>query len=1014
MLTKFALDNRALTMAALLLCLIVGPLSLLTHPSREDPKIVIRSAQVVASFPGMSADRIERLITSKLEEKVREIPEVDNIETVSSTGQALVKIEVGDGYVDMEPIWTDLRNKMRDIAGELPEGTRGPQVFDDQGDVAMASIAITADGFTNAEMYDAAKAFRRQIYAQVPGVRKVSVYGYEEQRIFIEIDNVRIARLGLEPQSIVNAITEQNVILPGGRVEAEGTTFTVEPSGDFGRIGDLRELTVTVPGMATPLYLTDIADIVPGYVDPPAKPAFFNGRAAIVLGVSMIDQFDAAAFSEALRELSERFEQRLPVGYELQFVTWQYSDIQAAIGSVAGNLWQTLVIVLLVVVAFLGLRTGLIVGAMVPLVMLISTIAMRQLGIELERMSLAALIISLGLLVDNGIVVAEELQGRILAGQERIAAAIQTGSGLTAPLLAASLTTIFAFMPLMLAPGGAGEYTRSISLVIAIALIASWIVALTILILLCIWFLKSGRQIDEDTAYDRWYYHAYRRFLHSLVHWRLLTVPLAFTTLVLGIWLFKFVPNTFFPASERAQLQVVVELPQGKNSYATREVVERLEAWLLDEEANPEVQSVVSYIGDGGPRFYLALAPADGRPNNAYLLVTLDSASSVERMQDKVRRFTAARLPEAEVYAKAMSMGPNEAGLVEYRIVGSDSAVLKSASEQLQLALRRVPLTVDVTDDWDNPTVKLRVVIDQETARRSGISSQDVANALNSQLSGTEITSYRVGDLSIPVVLRANEDQRTTLDRLRSLNVAVIAGNPIPLDQVAVLQGETEFAQIKRRNLERVVTISAKNLRMTASELDAALADDLAAIETALPVGYRLEKGGELEGSAEAQAALAANVPLGFGLIVLVLIWQFDSFRKPFIILLTIPLVIVGVAAALIVAPGANFSFMGILGFLALAGIVINNAIVLIDRIAIEQAAGRALRDAIVEACVRRLRPIVMTTCTTALGLVPIMLSRDVLFYDLAVVISGGLIVGTLLTLIVVPCLYAIMFKEPT
>ncbi|MEM1298251.1 MAG: efflux RND transporter permease subunit [Pseudomonadota bacterium] len=1012
MLTKFALENRALTIALLLICLLFGPLSLTTHPSREDPTITIRTAQVIALFPGMTATRVEDLISSELEEAIREIPEVQHIETTNTSGQSLVKITVYDKYTDMDPIWTDLRNKMRDAASDLPDGTIGPLVFDDQGNVAMATIAMTADGFSNAEIYEAAKAFRRLIYARVPGVRKVDFYGYEEQRIFVEFDNVRLARLGLDANSIVNAISSQNVILPGGRIEAEGTTFSVEPTGDFGGIDELKSLKIAVPGTGSSLFLSDIGTVNAGYEDPPSQPAFFNGKPAIVVGVSMVDQFDANAFSTALDQLTRTFEQSLPVGFVLDYVTWQQNDINAAVFSVVNNLWQTILIVLAVVIAFLGFRTGLIVGAMVPLVMLISTLLMRQYGIELERMSLAALIISLGLLVDNGIVIAEEIQGRLQRGEDRIKAALATGQGLSGPLLAASLTTIFAFLPLMLAPGGAGEYTRSISLVIAIALLVSWVVALTALILLCTTFLKGGEAADEDAAYDRWYYHIYRGMMERLVAWRYVTILVTFGTLAIGVWLMGFVSNTFFPASERAQLQLIVELPQGQNSYATRGVTAQVENWLMNEDQNPDVESVVTYIADGGPRFYLALDPPDGRPNNAYMLVTLKSAADVVPLQTRVRAYAAARVPEAEIYAKAMSMGPNEAGLVEYRISGPNGAILKQASQQLQIAMHRIQGSVNVTDDWNNPTVALNVVIDQEAARRAGLSSQDIANSLDSQLSGAEVTTYRVGDLSIPVVLRAEEEQRTTLERLASLNISVVGQSPVPLVQVAQLEGQTNFAQIRKRNLERTVTVSGKNLGMTAAEFDIALAPELDALAAGLPPLYRVEKGGEIEGSADAQTALGANVPLGFALILLVLIWQFNSFKKPVIIILTIPLVITGVAGALLIAPGANFSFMGILGFLALSGIVINNAIVLIDRIAIEEAAGRSLHEAIIESGVRRLQPIIMTTCTTAMGLMPIILSRDVLFYDLAIVIAGGLIVGTVLTLIVVPCLYAMFFRD--
>ena len=1010
MLTTLALNNRALTLALLIACIVIGAVGITSHPSREDPSITIRNASVLARYPGMSAARIEQLITSKLEEKVREIPEVDTIETISSTGQSLVKLTLADKYTNVKPIWADLRNKMDDVKSSLPNGTEGPFISDDKGNVAMATVAITGDGFSIAEIYQVAKTYRRDVYAKVPGVRKVEFFGVEDQRIFVEFDNVRLARMGLDPRSILNSISERNIILPGGKVEADGKTFYVEPTGDFSAVEELRNIAVSLPDSAAPIYLSDIATVIPGYEDPPRKPVFWNGRPAIIVSISMVDQFDAFAFGEKLKATTELMERTLPVGYKLDLVTWQPKDIERAVFGVFNNLWQTVLVVLLVVIAFLGLRTGLIVGAMVPLVMIISIIVMRLTGIDLERMSLASLIIALGLLVDNGIVVAEDIKGRLERGEERVAAAIATGSNLSMPLFAASLTTILAFMPLMLAPGAAGEYTRSISLVIAIALIVSWVVALTALILLCIWFLRVGEPVDDETAYGSWYYDAYRALMRRCLAHRVLSVAIAFSTLGIGVFLFQFAAKTFFPQSERTQLQVIVELPQGSNSIATRKVTERIEGWLLDKSENPDVTNVVTYIADGGPRFYLALSPIDGTPNSAYMLVEVASSDNVIALSNAIRLFTANHLPEAEVYPKPMSMGPSESGLVEYRIVGPDEAILKRNSEQLQLAMRRIPGTVDVTDDWKNPTVTIQAVVDQEAARRAGISSEDIANALNSQLSGSAVTNFRVGDVSIPIVFRSVLDQRTNLDRLRSLNIAIAGASPVPLIQVARLQTDAGFSQVKRRDLERTITVSAKSLSLTASALDAKAALELEALRRTLPYGYRIEKGGELEGSSDAQEALFANVPLAFALMFLVLIWQFNSFLKPLMIFLTIPLVITGVGLSLVLMPGANFSFMGILGFLALSGIVINNAIVLIDRIEIERSAGRELSQAIVEAGVRRLQPIVMTTITTAMGLLPIILSKDVLFYDLAVVIAGGLLVGTVLTLVVVPSLYALFY----
>ena len=1012
MLTRFALDNRTLVLALMLICVIAGPVSFLTHPSREDPAIVIRTAKVQALYPGMTADRVQDLITRRIEEKIREIPEVWHIESITSTGQALITVEVRERYVEMAGIWQDLRNKMEDVARDLPDGTRGPTVFDDQGNVAMATIALTGEGWENWEMREVAKELRRRIYETVPDVRKIELFGVAEQRIYVEFDNVRISQLGLAPALIIDSIQSQNIVLPGGEIQADGTTMTIEPSGDFGDVEDISSISVRIDGETpTTVYLRDIAEIRAGYEEPPGKLAFFNGAPAVVVSVSMVDQADAGRFGRVLTAVIGEFERNLPWGFELAYVTYQPEEIEAAVFGVVNNLWQTILVVLAVVIAFLGLRTGLIVGAMVPLVMIISTLVMRQVGIELERMSLASLIIALGLLVDNGIVVAEELQGRIRAGQDRLEAARKTGAALTAPLAAASITTILAFMPLMLPPGAPGEYTRSISLVIAIALAISWVVALTALILFCVWFLAAGAPVDQETDYDRWYYRHYRTTIRAAIRFRWITVAAAIGFLVFGGWLFQFAGKTFFPNSERTQLQVIVELPVGANSRATEDAVRRIDAWLLDRAANPEVTSTAAYIASGGPRFYLALAPIDGFPNAAYMLVNVSEPGDVEALRQRLNAWALANVPEARVTPKPMSMGPGEAGLVEYRVVGRDPATLAGSAERIKAALRTAPRANSVKDDWGNPTVAIQVLVDQNAARRAGVSSEDIANALNSQLTGVEVTDYRVGDVSIPVVIRAQGEQRTNIDRLRTLNIAVAGSAPVPLLQVARFEGRPHYSRQRRRDLEQVITVSGKSDALTAAALDAHVSDRIAEIEADLPAGYRIERGGEIESSSDAQANLFANVPLAFVLMILVLIWQFNSFRKPVVIVATIPFVLTGVAGSLLIFPGAQFSFMGILGLLALAGIVINNAIVLLDRIQIELEGGRAHFDAIVEAGVRRLRPIVMTTCTTALGLAPIIVSRDVLFYDLAVVIAGGLVVGTVLTLIVAPAIYAILFR---
>lgn len=1011
-LTAFALNNKTLVLLFVLLVLLAGPFSYTTHPSREDPEITIRTALITAQFNGMSPTRIENLITRKIEEKIREIPEVEHITSTVQNGVTIIHADVYERYSDMDPIWQELRNKMEDVKADLPNGTKGPFVNDDFGEVAMATISMTAEGFSLAEMRTNAKLIRNQLY-RVNGVRKVSLFGVEPERIFVEVDNIRLAQYGISASNITDAISRQNIVLPGGIIQANGQSFYVEPTGNFENLEQLENLQIKIPEKAGQVaYLKDIAKISRGFADPPSSPAFFNGKPSIVLSVSMIDKFDSFKFAEDLNAKTSELEQTLPIGYKLSYITFQPDEIKIAVSGVMNNLYQTIGIVLIVVMVFLGWRTGLLVGAMVPLVMLLSILIMRIMGIELERMSLATLIIALGLLVDNGIVIAEDISRRLAEGEERLSAVIASGKEMSMPLLSSSLTTVFAFMPLMLADSTAGEYTRSISLVIAIALLGSWVMAMTAMPLFCYWFLKPGKLIDSTHYETQPFYRIYRTVLEKLLHFRFIFLVGVVLMLFGGIALFAYVPKVFFPASERTQLQILVDAPVGSNSYETLSAVKPLQRWLLDKDRNPEIKNHVAYVAGGGPRFYLGLDPNDSDPFRAFLVVNVKGPDDILPLIEKVRRFANQSMPSVRVTPKPMSMGPGEAGLVEYRIVGRDGKTLKSISDQIINGLRAIPGSRNIKDDWENPTVKIIVDIDQARARRAGVTSEQVANALNASLAGTTVSGYREGDQTIPVILREKGLARKNIDRLRTLNIGVENGNPIPLLQIATFKGKPEYSLMQRRNLERTVTVSGVNKHMTAAELDGALTPVLERIQAKLQPGYSLEKGGELESSSKAQGSLFAYMPLAFALIILVLVAQFDSFKRPMIILLTIPLVITGISITLFVAPHANFSFMAILGLLALAGIVINNAIVLIDKIESERDDGRNVREAILNASVARLKPILMTTATTVLGLLPIILARDVLFYDLALVISGGMIAGTILTLGVVPVLYSLFFRD--
>ncbi|PHQ69720.1 MAG: acriflavine resistance protein B, partial [Sneathiella sp.] len=734
------------------------------------------------------------------------------------------------------------------------------------------------------------------------------------------------------------------------------------------------------------------------------------GKPAIILSVSTIDGISSTAFGAALTEKIDLLEGQLPWGYVLEFATYQPELIEAAVSSAVSNLMQTLVIVLVVVMIFLGFRTGLIVGTFVPVTMLMGVIIMRMLDVELQRVSIAAMIIALGMLVDNGIVVAEDIRVRMAQGVDRTKAAIAAGKSLAVPLLTSSLTTILFFVPMALAEGGTGEYTLSLAQVVAIVLLASWFLAMFMTPAICNWFIKV--EVIPAAAEDRFnglMYDLYRSFLDKVMQFRAAFLGLIVLALLISGYSFKWLDKEFFPLGDRNQFLVYVDLPAGSSVLQTEDVVLRLTEWLSDKEINPEIASNVGYVASGGPRFFLALAAIDPDPHKAFILVNTVNSDVVDEVVARTRQHMLDFFPEAFGDAKKMWMGASEAGLFEVRIIGPDAKILEDASAIVKAKLREMPGILVAKDDWENRVVKLKIEIDQARARRAGVTSQEIAYALNTYLVGTEVTVYREGKDVIPVILRSVEQDRATLTGLQALSVFSKTSNgAIPLNQIADIKGGWEFGRIKRRDQQRTLTVTAKNQTGAGIDIYNYVLPTLENLD--LPPGYSWEIGGEIEKQAEANASLFASLPLTVGLIFVLLVWQFNSFRRPAIIMLTIPLVVIGGVLGMFVLK-AKFGFMVLLGFFSLAGIILNNGIVLIDRIDAEVKAGKTPAEAIKFACLSRLRPILITTLTTVLGLMPLIISEDPLFYAMASTMAFGLAVGTVFTLGFIPVLYSLFFR---
>jgi multidrug efflux pump subunit AcrB len=981
-------------------------------PAREDPQITIRIAKILTKYPGLSARRMELLVTKTLEESIRSISEIKEITSISMQGTSIITVEIQDRYFNLDQIWDELRDKVSEAQAYLPAGTSTPAVNSDFGDVAAVTAALTADAWTMSGMYDIAQHIRDQLFS-VHGTKKVEVIGAQAERIFVEFSNARVAELGLDPSVIAADLAEQNVIRPGGEIDTGPRSFIIEPTGNFTSVEQLRN--ALVRGPEGPIALRDIAEVRRGFVDPPQQASFFNGKPAIIFAVSMLDGFSVLEYGPRLLDKFTELELTLPLGYELDIATYQADQVASAVYGVSSNVLQTLVIVLVVVVIFLGLRTGLIVGAIVPGVMLITVAIMGQIGMELERMSLATLIIALGLLVDNGIVVAEDIKRRLQEGESRDAAVAATGRGLAVPLLISTLTTVLVFFPLMLAEHVAGEYTRSISLVILISLVTSWVLAMMVTPALCHAFIKTDAAPTggppKRTAFD--YVNAgYGWSLRLVLRARVLFLLVMVGLLVASVYALSKAPQKFFPDSDRPQTIVYIDLPAGVTARTTQEAMERVFA-TLDEVALPGLLRYAAYVGHGGPRFVLSLSPDDPAPSKAFMVLQFDNFSNSNASHHRLREMFAYDFPELQARVSGMFLGPSDSSKIEVDVKGPDADHIYAMAARVEDALREVEGAINIYTNWRNKIPKIEVIVDQTRARRVGVTSADVARSLEAYYSGFNITEFREGDDVFPIVSRALDIERSELERLQTIQVySQVTGARVPLNQIAQIEVVADFGRIDRKDMTRTITIEAKNLLMTAEDMVPLVAPTLDTLRQDLAPGHEIEFTGVVDDSSEAQAALSANVPVCIALIILLLVGQFNSYLRPLIILATIPLVLTGAAIG-IYAFGFEFGFMPLLGLYSLAGIIINNAIVLIDRIDLERTSGTHASDfdALVMACALRLRPIIMTTVTTILGFLPIIVSKDALFYGLAALMASGLAVGTVMTLGVVPVLYSLIFN---
>ncbi len=1025
-LTRLAINNRIVTFVALTVIVLSGFFAYQQLPRAEDPGFLVRSAMVRTQFPGASPERVELLITDRIEQVIQEIPEVENITSESRTSQSIITVEVRENVTELRPVWDNLRRKVEGMVDQLPQGVV-PIIDDELGEVFGTMITLTADGFSYAEQEEIAEQVR-DVFLRINDVAKVEIKGMQQERVFVDFDNARLSGLGLSAAQLQGILQTSNIIISGGTVETGVEQITLEPSGNFTSVDDIRQTLITLPGSGQTVFLGDVAEIRRGYAEPARSKVRANGAPALALGISMRAGGNIVQLGENIRAAVTSLEQQYPVGVNFDFVAFQPEVVDRAVSTFVVSIFQAVGIVLICMLLFLGLRTGLVVASLIPMTMLATLMLMQFFGIGMDKMSLASLIIALGLLVDNAIVMSESILVRLQAGEKARAAAFAASKELRVPLLISSLTTIAAFLPIVLAESAVGEYTAPLAQVIAITLLSSWVLAITMIPLLCVIFLKvkgarknTNGEAEEEAGkdpFDSAFYRYYRRGLQFLLRRPLITVAGAFALLVVALGLFRVIEQSFFPDSSELLFSGDFELPYGTSFAYTEEAMLDIERFLIEElAANGEREGIRNwafFIGGGVSRFALGYNPTQPRPSYTAFIGNASSLDALSTSMDRLRTYVEDHHPDMEVTLKKLAAGPGDANPVEVRLFGPDQNTLFELSDQVKAQLASLAGTRNITDDWGSQTKKLLIDINDAQAGRAGITNQDIAISLRTALSGSMVTEYREGDKAIPVVLRSEVGDREDIGKLESINVYAQSGQNVALSQVAEVELTFEPSKILRRNRSKTLSVLSDldpDTDVSAFSIAAAMTPWLAEQEKIWPSGYSYEIGGTFESSASANASIADKMPLAGLLILLLLVGQFNSLRKPLIIVLTIPLGLIGVVIGLLVT-GQPFGFMTLLGVISLAGIVINNAIVLIDRIRIEiDENGLAPGAAVLEAAQQRLRPIMLTTATTVGGLLPLWLGGDPLFVSMAIAILFGLVFATVLTLGFVPAFYCLLFR---
>ncbi|MEK7752826.1 MAG: efflux RND transporter permease subunit [Acidobacteriota bacterium] len=1033
-LSEWALQHRAMVLYLIVVCAVMGALAYTRLGQSEDPPFTFKVMVMRTDWPGASAREVEQQVTDKIERKLQELP-LEWIRSYSKPGESLVFVALKDSMSSklVPDYWYQVRKKIGDIRNSLPAGIRGPFFNDEFGDTYTNIYAITADGFGYRDL----KAFGDRVRAEllrVPGVGKVDFIGEQEEKIFVEMSNTRLAMLGVDPVQIFQTLANQNAVTAAGSFETPTDRVYLRPTGGFDSVDAIRDLTIRANNRV--FRLGDVATVTRGYVDPPVQKMRFRGREALGVAVTMVKGGDVIELGHALEAQVARIAPQMPVGVEIGAVASMPKSVQRSINEFMRSLAEAVAIVLAVSLLSLGLRTGLVVAISMPLVLAMTFLFMWLFDIGLHKISLGALILSLGLLVDDAIIAVEMMAVKLEQGFDRFRAASFAYTNTAFPMLTGTLVTVAGFLPIATAKSSTGEYTRSLFEVSAIALVVSWVVAVIVIpylgyrllpdyakghppsLVARLWawmhrlpppaarvsMYTSGAH-DPDHVYDTAFYRGFRRLIDWNVAHRKTVIVATLAVFVAALTLFRLVPQQFFPSSSRPELLVDLRLPEGSSFDATLVEAKKMEAILT---AEPGVESLVAYVGAGSPRFYLPLDQQLQQSNFAQFVLVATSIAERERVRERVIKLFDEDFPALRGRVSRLENGPPVGFPVQFRVSGDDIVKVKAIARQVMGRMRENPQLSNVQLDWDEPTKGVRLMVDQNKARVLGISSQDLAAFLNNSVSGFTVTSYREADKQIDVVLRGAANERARLSFLKDIAIPSRNGKAVPITQIAELRYELEEGIVWRRDRLPTVTVRADAKGdAQGPDLTNRINPQLDPLRAELPFGYRIEVGGAVEDSARGQKSIAAGVPLLVLTVLTLLMMQLQSFSRTLMVVLTAPLGLIGVTLGLLLF-GKPFGFVAMLGTIALSGIIMRNSVILVDQIERDIASGVPRWDAIVGATVRRFRPIVLTAAAAVLALIPLI--RSAFFGPMAVAMMGGIMVATVLTLGFLPALYAAWF----